>query len=175
MRITTEQLQPHLGKAIHPLYTVFGDEPLLVLEAADRIRAAVRAKGYTEREVLIADSAFRWHELAHAGSSQSLFASLRLLELRIPNGKPGTEGSAALQAYAARLPSDTVTLVQLPGLDWRQQKSGWFEALEQKGVCVEARVITRKALPQWLAGRLKAQKQVADVDTLAFIADRVEG
>lgn len=175
MRIMTEQLRPHLGRAIQPLYVVFGDEPLLALEAADRIRAAVRAKGYTEREVLIADSAFRWHELAHAASSQSLFASLRLLEVRIPNGKPGTEGSAALQAYAARLPSDTVTLVQLPGLDWRSQKSAWFEALEQKGVCVEARVITRKALPQWLAVRLKAQKQESDPETLAFIADRVEG
>jgi DNA polymerase-3 subunit delta len=175
MRITTEQLQPHLARGLQPLYTVFGDEPLLALEASDRIRATARAQGYTEREVLIVDSSFHWSELALTGNSQSLFATLKLLELRIPNGKPGTEGSTALQAYAARLPSDTVTLVQLPGVDWRSQKSGWFEAIEQKGVCVEARVVTRKALPQWLAGRLKAQKQDADADTLEFIADRVEG
>lgn len=175
MRIATEQLEQHLARGIQPLYAVFGDEALLALEAGDRIRATARAQGYGEREVLIVEPGFSWPELAMTGNSQSLFASQKLLELRIPNGKPGTEGSAALQAYAGRLPPDTVTLVQLPGIDWRAQKSGWFEALEHAGVCVEARVVTRKALPQWLAGRLKAQKQEADSDTLSFIADRVEG
>jgi len=175
MRISTEQLQQHLARGIQPLYTVFGDEPLLALEASDRIRSTARAQGYVEREVLIAESGFRWSELAHAGSAQSLFASRKLLEVRVPNGKPGTEGSAALQAYSQRLPADTVTLVELPELDWRSQKSAWFEALERAGVCVEARAVARRALPQWLAGRLKAQEQDADAETLAFIADRVEG
>lgn len=175
MRITTEQLQQHLAREIKPLYTVYGDEPLLALEAGDRIRAAARAQGYTEREVLTVESGFKWSELAMAGSAQSLFASRKLLELRIPTGKPGTEGSAALQAYCGRVPADTVTLVQLPEVDWRTQKSGWFEALAGKGVTVEARAVQRKALPQWLAGRLKAQKQEADADALGFIAERVEG
>ena len=175
MRVTTEQLQPHLARGIQPLYTVFGDETLLALEAADRIRAAARGEGYAERDVLTVESAFKWSELALAGSSQSLFATRKLLELRIPTGKPGTEGSTAIQRYCERLPADTVTLVQLPAADWRIQKSSWFEALESTGVCVEARLVTRKALPQWLAGRLKAQKQEADAETLAFIADRVEG
>ena len=175
MRISTEQLQSHLSRGLRSLYTVFGDEPLLALEAGDRIRAAARAQDYGEREVLVAEPGFRWSELALAASSQSLFASRKLLELRIPNGKPGTEGSAAIQAYAARVPADTVTLIQLPEVDWRSQQSSWFEALERAGVCVEARAVVRKALPQWLAGRLKAQEQQADADTLAFIADRVEG
>jgi DNA polymerase-3 subunit delta len=175
MRISTEQLSQHLSRGIAPLYTVFGDETLLALEAGDRIRSAVRAKGYTEREVLVVESGFKWPDLTLAASSQSLFSSQKLLELRIPGGKPGTEGGAALQAYVQKLPADTVTLIQLPALDWRGQKTGWFEALEQTGVCVEARTVTRKALPQWLAGRLKAQKQDADAETLAFIADRVEG
>jgi DNA polymerase-3 subunit delta len=175
MRITTEQLQQHLSRDIKPLYTVYGDEPLLALEASDRIRASVRAQGYTEREVLTVESGFKWSELAMAASAQSLFATRKLLELRIPNGKPGTEGSAALQAYCKRVPEDTVTLVQLPGLDWRTQKSAWFEALDGAGLTVESRVVQRKALPQWLAGRLKAQQQDADNDTLDFIADRVEG
>jgi DNA polymerase-3 subunit delta len=175
MRVTTEQLQPVIARGLKPLYTVFGDETLLALEASDRIRAAARAKGYSEREVLIADAGFRWSELAFAGSSQSLFSTRRLLELRIPNGKPGTEGSAALQSFCERLPEDTVSLVQLPALDWRAQKSAWFEALETVGTAVEARLVTRKALPQWLAGRLGAQDQEADPDTLDFIADRVEG
>ena len=175
MRITTEQLQQHLAREMKPLYTVYGDEPLLALEAGDRLRAAARAQGYTEREVLTVESGFKWSELGYARSAQSLFSSRKLLELRIPNGKPGTEGSAALQAYCERLPADTVTIVQLPEVDWRTQKSGWFEALDGAGVTVEARVVQRKTLPQWLAGRLKAQEQDADSDTLAFLADRVEG
>ncbi len=175
MRITTEQLQRSLSREIKPLYTVYGEEPLLALEASDRIRATARAQGYTEREVLTVEPGFKWSELAMAGSAQSLFASRKLLELRIPNGKPGTEGSAALQAYCQRVPEDTVTLVQLPAIDWRTQKSVWFQALDTAGITVEARVVPRKALPQWLAGRLKAQKQDADTDTLDFIADRVEG
>lgn len=175
MRISTEQLHQHLARGLKPLYTIFGDETLLALEAADRIRAAARATGHTDREVLIVESGFRWGDLAFAAASQSLFASQRLFELRIPNGKPGTEGGAALQAFCEKLPADTVTLVQLPEVDWRSQQSAWFERLEQAGVAVEARAVTRGALPQWIAGRLKAQKQNADADTLAFIADRVEG
>ena len=175
MKISTEQLQQHLQRDLKPLYTVYGEETLLALEATDRLRAAARAKGYSEREVLTCEPGFSWGELALAGSSQSLFSSRKLLELRIPNGKPGTEGSAAIQAYCARVPEDTVTIVQLPGIDWRAQKASWFEALDAAGVSVEARVVSRKALPQWLAGRLKAQKQEADADTLEFIADRVEG
>lgn len=175
MRISTEQLQQHLARGIQPLYAVFGDEPLLAFEAADRVRAAARAAGHAEREVLTVESGFKWSELGHAASARSLFAAQRLLELRIPTGKPGTDGAATLQSYCKALPPDTVTLIQLPAIDWRGQKAGWFETLEGVGVCVEARAVTRRALPQWLAGRLKAQKQEADADTLAFIAERVEG
>jgi DNA polymerase-3 subunit delta len=175
MRISPEQLQQHLARELKPLYTVFGDETLLALEAADRIRARARAEGYTERNVLTADSGFKWSELAFTGSSQSLFAARRVLELRVPSGKPGTDGSAALQAYCESPPPDTITLVTLPGVEWRAQKAGWFEALDRCGVSVEAKPVTRKALPEWLAGRLKAQGQEADKVTLEFIADRVEG
>lgn len=175
MRITTEQLPQHLAQGLKPLYTVFGNETLLALEAGDRIRTAARAAGYTERVVLTAESGFKWRELALAGSSQSLFASRKLLDLRIPTGKPGTEGSGALQTYCEALPADTVTLVLLPELDWRAQKAGWFESLSQVGTVVEAKPVPRKALPQWIAGRLKAQDQEADTDALEFMANRVEG
>ena len=175
MRISTEQLQQHLTRELKPLYAVFGDETLLALEASDRIRSRARAEGHTERDVLTVDSGFKWSELAFAGNSQSLFAARRVLELRIPTGKPGTEGSGALQGYCEGLPPDTVTLVVLPGIDWRAQKAGWFEALDRAGVMVEAKPVTRKALPEWLAGRLRAQNQEADKETLDFIADRVEG
>ena len=175
MRLSSEQLASQLAREIKPLYTVFGDEPLLALEAGDCLRAAARAGGYDEREVLTADASFKWPQLVMAAHSQSLFASRKLLDLRIPNGKPGIEGGAALQAFCAALPADTVTLVTLPALDWRAQKAGWFEALERAGVMVEARAVPRKAVPQWLSARLKAQGQEADAEALAFVADRVEG
>lgn len=175
MRITTEQLQQHLARELKPLYTVFGSEPLLALEASDRVRAKARAEGYTEREILTVDAGFKWSQLAFAGNSRSLFGSCKLLELRIPTGKPGTEGSEALQSYCEALPADTITLVYLPDIDWRALKSGWFEALHHAGVAVEAKIVPRKQLPQWLVGRLKAQNQEADQETLDFIADRVEG
>ena len=175
MKISSEQLHQQLARDLKPLYTVFGNEPLLALEAGDRIRAKARAEGYTEREVLTADSGFKWNQLALAGSSQSLFATRKLLELRIPTGKPGKEGGETLQAYCQTLPPDTVTLIHVSDLDWRGQKAAWFEALERAGIAVEARAVTRKALPQWIAGRLQEQQQQADAATLEFIADRVEG
>lgn len=175
MRISTEQLHQHLQRELKPLYTVFGDETLLAIEATDRIRAKARGEGYTERAVLTADTGFKWGEFAFAGRSQSLFAARRILEIRVPTGKPGVEGAAALETYCESLPPDIMTIVHLPGLDWRAQKTGWFEALDHAGIVIEAKTVTRKALPDWLAGRLKAQDQEADKDTLNFIADRVEG
>jgi len=175
MRIASEQLAPQLARELKPLYTVFGDEPLLALEACDAIRTKARADGYAEREILTTDAGFKWPQLAMSAHSQSLFASRKLLELRIPNGKPGTEGSEAILSFCEAPPADTVTLVYLPAIDWRAQKAGWFEALDRAGVMVEARAVTRKALPQWLDARLKAQGQTADADTLSFVTERVEG
>ena len=175
MRISSDQLAQQLARELKPLYIVFGDEPLLALEATDRIRAKARAEGYIEREVITAESGFKWPQLAMAANSQSLFASRKLLEIRIPNGKPGVEGGTALQALCAALPADTVTLVYLPDIDWRTQKAGWFETLDRAGIAVESKAVPRKALPQWLAARLKAQGQDADAEALAFIAERVEG
>ena len=175
MPTTTEQLAQKLKGALAPLYIVYGDEPLLALEAADRIRTRAREEGYLEREVLTAEQHFDWSQLRISGQSQSLFASRRILEIRIPSGKPGNEGSQALQEYAANLPPDTITLVALPAVDWRAQKGAWFGALAAAGVMVEAVQVKRDKLPAWLAGRLTAQAQSADADTLEFIADKVEG
>ena len=175
MRITTEQLNQHLSRELRDFYCVFGDEPLLALESADRLRARAREAGYDEREVLTVEPGFKWSELAMAGSSQSLFASRKLLELRIPNGKPGVEGAEALQKYCKSIPADTITIVMLPAIDWRAQKAAWFEAMDRVGVMVEAKAVTRKGLPTWLAARLKQQGQSADEGTLNFLSDRVEG
>ncbi|MBL8526373.1 MAG: DNA polymerase III subunit delta, partial [Burkholderiales bacterium] len=119
MRLATEQLPRELARGVKPLYTVYGPETLLALEAADRIRAAARAAGYVEREVLTVEPGFNWADLRLTGQSLSLFGSRRLIELRIPSGKPGTEGAAAIETYVRALPPDTVTLVALPDMDWR--------------------------------------------------------
>jgi len=164
-----------MKRGLAPLYTVFGAETLLALEAGDRIRAQAREAGYSEREVLTAEQHFNWSALKMSGQSQSLFASQRILELRIPGGKPGIEGGKALQNFCAQLPADTITLICLPEIDWRGQQASWFEALDAAGTTVEALPVKRGELPAWLAGRLKTQDQHADHETLEFIADKVEG
>ncbi len=175
MRLTTEQLPRDLKRGVQPLYTVYGAETLLAIEAADRIRAAARAAGYSEREVLSAEAGFNWADLRMASRSLSLFGSRRLIELRIPTGKPGTEGAAAIEGYLRQLPPDTVTLVVLPEMDWRAVKAAWFAALDASGVLVTANLVARADLPHWIGERLAAQGQNADEATLRFIADRVEG
>jgi len=181
MQLRLDALNPQLAKALRPIYTVYGDEPLLAQEAADAIRAAARAQGYGERKVFtVAGAYFDWGPVLGAAQAMSLFAERQLIEIRIPNGKPGKDGSEALQRYCERLPEDVVTLVTLPKLDKTQMNSAWFQALDSAGVCVRVDPIERRALPQWIAQRLVQQGQrVEDGEagqrTLAFFADRVEG
>jgi len=175
VRIDSDQLQGHIGRALAPLYTVYGEEPLLALEAADLIRTKARAAGYSERQILTVESGFDWSQLAMSGNSLSLFASQRLLELRIPTGKPGVEGAEQLTSYARRLPTDTLTLISLPKLDRAQQASAWFEALDQVGIIVAANPVTAARLTRWLSARLSAQGHSADEAALQFLATRTEG
>lgn len=175
MRIDSEQLIQHLSRGLKSLYVVYGEELLLALEAADRIRAKALEQDFDERRVLIAESGFDWGELAMLSNSLSLFAPKRLLDLRIPSGKPGKDGSEALQQLAASLPADTVTLIMLPGIDRQGQTSKWFEALDKAGVAVHAAAIKRDRLGPWLASRLAQQGQQADPQTIEFLIDRVEG
>ena len=181
MQVRSDQLAAHLSKGLRPLYTVWGDEPLLAQEAGDAIRAAARAAGCTERQVhTVAGNHFDWSGLLGASMAMSLFSDRQLIEIRIPSGKPGKDGSAALQRYCESPSDDVVTLVQLPRLDRTQQTSAWFMALEAAGVTVRVDPIDRNALPQWIAQRLKAQAQQVQAGedgqrTLAFFADRVEG
>jgi DNA polymerase-3 subunit delta len=175
VRLDSEELPQRLARGVDALYTIVGEEPLLALEAGDRLRATARAAGFAERRLLVVESGFDWGSLAAEGASLSLFAERRMIELRIPNGKPGTAGAQALIKYCARLPDDTVTVVHLPALDWKAAQAEWVLALDHAGVLVEAKTVHRSRLPAWLAGRLARQKQTADDATLAFIADRVEG
>ncbi len=176
MMITSEDLQGHLASGtLKPLYVVYGGGLLPAIEAADSIRAAARAAGYIEREIFTAEQHFKWSELRNSAQSLSLFASRKVMDIRIPSGKPGTEGGQALQDYCANLSEDVLTLISLPQLDKAAQNSKWFDALQQHGVLVAADDIPRNALPRWIAGRLKRQEQSADSATMEFLADRCEG
>ena len=175
MQLRGEQLHAHLERELKPIYVVYGDEPLLVIEAADVIRAASRRQGFAEREVLTAISGFNWNELHHATGNMSLFGGRTLIDLRIPTGKPGREGSAALQEYCARFSPDALLLVTLPGLDWTEEKAVWLKALTEAGVAVKLIPPSLSELPAWIAERLQRQQQSADNDGLRFIAERVEG
>jgi DNA polymerase-3 subunit delta len=175
MQIRAEQLEAQLARTLASAYVVHGDEPLLALEAADAIRAAARRRGYDEREVLLAERGFDWSALAHAGASLSLFGGKRIVELRIPSGKPGAQGAEAIAAYCARLHPDTLTLVTLPRLDRAAQSSAWFAALSAAAVLVDVFAVERSRLPAWIGERLARQGQRASRELLEFLAERVEG
>jgi len=175
MQLTSEDLPRHLTSGLKPLYVVHGDALLLVIEAADTIRTAARAAGYNEREIFVAEQHFKWGELRNSAQSLSLFAERKVVDLRIPSGKPGIEGGKALQEYVEQMSPDVLTLISLPKLDWTVQKSQWFAALDKHGVMVSADDIPRSMLPRWIAGRLGRQNQTVDAATLEFLADRCEG
>jgi DNA polymerase-3 subunit delta len=181
MQLRAEGLGPHLAKGLARIYTVHGDEPLLAQEAADLIRAAARAQGFGERQIFTVSGAyFDWAPVLAAAQAMSLFAERQFIEIRIPTGKPGKDGSEALQRYAEAAPDDVLTLVTLPRLDKTQLSSAWFTALDGHGVSIRVEPVERRLLPAWLAQRLKAQGQgVPEGEdgqkALAFFADRVEG
>lgn len=175
MLLKGEQLAAHLERELRSLYVIYGDDPLLVIEAADTIRSKARAAGYAEREVLTVLPHFDWNQLLAAGGNLSLFGDRKLIDLRIPTGKPGKEGGAALQEWCRHLSLDNLLLVTLPELDWREEKAAWFTALATAGVAVKLVAPSLGELPGWIAGRLRRQQQSADLDSLKFIAERVEG
>ena len=185
MQIYADRLADQLQRDLRAVYTVWGDEPLLAQEAADAIRAAARAAGCSERQVhSVAGAHFDWSSLLGASQALSLFADRQLVEIRIPSGKPGKDGSEALQRYCeiavAGAGRDVITLVQLPRLDRSQQSSAWFGALDRAGITLRVDPVERQALPAWIAARLAAQGQHVAAGAegqraLAFFADRVEG
>jgi len=181
MQLRSEGLAAHLSKGLARIYTVHGDEPLLAQEAADQIRAAARAQGFGERQIFTVSGAyFDWAPVLAAAQAMSLFAERQFIEIRIPSGKPGKDGSEALQRYAEAAPDDVLTLVTLPRLDKTQLGSAWFTALDGHGMSLRVEPVERRALPAWLAQRLKAQGQSVPEGedgqkALAFFADRVEG
>lgn len=177
MKLSPAQLNKHLQGQLAPVYIVSGDDPLLCQEAADAIRGAARQQGYDERQVFSADANFDWGNLLLAGASLSLFAQRRLLELRLPSGKPGDKGAAALIEYCANPAEDTLLLISLPKLDGSAQKTKWGKALIEGGHCqfIQIWPVDAQQLPQWINQRLSQAGLTAQRDAVDMIAARVEG
>jgi DNA polymerase-3 subunit delta len=191
--VKTDALKVHLkkldaGGTMLPLYIFSGDEPLLMMEAMDQLRAVAKKQSYTEREVLLQERGFDWSALLSAGQTMSLFGDKRWLELRIPTGKPGRDGADALKQFAAQVQSqsqgsegpDTVVCIILPRLDGKTKTSAWFSALDEAGMAIQIDSLDRSQLPQWITGRLKNQNQEVEpgaegIRALEFIANQVEG
>jgi len=175
VKLSPQQLATHLASGPAPVYLISGDEPLLVDEALDAVRVAATGLGYTEREAYVAERGFDWSELAARLQSLSLFAERRIVELRLPTGKPGDKGSKFLVALAADPPPDTVFVVITPVLDGRTAKTKWASSLARDGVCLTLKAPDRARLPQWIAGRLQRAGLAADAEALDLLAARVEG
>jgi DNA polymerase III subunit delta len=175
MQVRPHELDAHLSRKLAPLYVVHGDEPLAAIEAADAIRAAARRAGCDERELFIVEQHFRWDAFVAANANLGLFASRKLIDVRIASGKPGTQGAAALERHARNLPADNVTLISLPRVDRSTQGSAWFAALAEHGVMIGVTPVDRAALPAWIAERLARNDQRVTRETLTWLAERCEG
>ena len=173
MKLAGDRLQANLKGGLAPVYLIAGDEPLQREEAADAVRAEARARGYTDREVYFGERGFDWNQLTRAAASLSLFASKRILELRLPTGKPGDDGAEVLSAYAQAPAPDTLLLVISAKLD--RGGGRWAEALERAGVLLQVWPVEARELPAWIERRMRARGLVPAPETAAFIAARVEG
>ena len=175
MQFRAEQLDAQLARNLASTYLIHGDEPLLALEAADAVRAAARKRGYDEREVFVSGRGFDWGELLNAGANLSLFGGKKILELRIPSGKPGVDGGNAIAKYCARPNPDNLLMVTMPRPEGPFWKAAWFMALSASGAVVEVQHVELARLPDWLRSRLARNGQSADPEAMEFLVDRVEG
>jgi DNA polymerase-3 subunit delta len=176
MSLSIDSFLNNLAKApIKPVYLIAGAEALLVQEAADALRQRLRENGYSERIVIDADAGgFDWNDLHQHGASMSLFATLRLLDLRLPTGKPGKEGAQALLEFCQSPPADTVLLVT--SQDWSNKHGGkWSEAIETLGELAVAWPIKPGEIGYWINRRLSAKGIKADAEALQILTARVEG
>ena len=175
MKIQANQLSSHLQKNLAQCYLVTGDEPLLVNEALDSIRNAARDRGFTSRDLHIATTGFDWGQLRDASANLSLFAERRILELRLPTGKPGRTGSQAIVDLLEKTDPDLMLIVSAPKLDRSGQSSKWVKALDAQGVSLQLWPVGMRELPGWIAARMRQAGLQPDRDAVELIADRVEG
>jgi DNA polymerase-3 subunit delta len=176
MRLYPEKLTAHLQQQLHPVYLVSGDEPLLVQECCDLIRQEAREQGCSEREIIDGGiSSFKWQDILHSATSMSLFAERKLVELRLPSGKPGAEGSKALCEYLDIASGEDVLLIIAGKIDKQSTNSKWYKALDKAGATIQVWPVDAKELPRWLQQRVRNAGMSIDQEALQLLCDRVEG
>lgn len=175
MRLRADQLDKNLAQALAPVYLISGDEPLLAQECADTIRAACRQRGFSERQVYYIDNSFDWNTLQNETSAMSLFADKKLIELRMPSGKPGDAGTSALEHYCENTNPDTVLLILCNKLDSSAARAKWHKAVDACGITIPLWPIESAQLPRWIEQRLRARGLSATPDAIALLAERVQG
>jgi DNA polymerase-3 subunit delta len=175
VKIPAQQLPAQLERNLAPCYFVAGDEPLLVIEALDAIRKKARSSGYLSRDLFVVEQGFDWSEFAAAGGNLSLFSEKRIIELRLPTGKPGRAGAARIIEMTEQLGDDLLLLVSAPKLDQAAQKSKWVAALASAGAHVQVWPVAARELPSWVDGRMRIAGLQPDRDAVRVIVDRVEG
>ena len=176
MRVYPEKLAAHLQQQLLPVYVISGDEPLLVQECADLVRQQARDQGCSEREVIDAGvSRFDWQEIMHHATSMSLFAERKLVEIRLPSGKPGTEGSKALCEYLAMANGEDVLMLVAGKIDKQSTNSKWYKTLDKAGATIQVWPIAARELPRWLQQRVANAGMSIDQEAVQLLADRVEG
>lgn len=175
MQVRPEQLSNHLRKQLAPIYWISGDETLIVEESVETLRKHCREQGFADRQVHEADKQFDWQNIVAAASEMSLFSDRKIIELRIPSGKPGDSGSKALQAYAEIAPEDNVLIISSPKLDGKATKSKWYKSLTKTGVHVPVWPVAEHQLGGWIQQRLQRAGMSADHDAVELLADRVQG
>jgi DNA polymerase-3 subunit delta len=176
VKLSLEGLSAHLEQSLLPIYLVSGDEPLLVGEASDAIRARARVAGFSERQVFFIErGAAVWEDIGQAAQALSLFATSRIVEIRMPGGKPGTAGAAALPRLFDAAGTDLLVLIITGELDRDAQGSAWVHQAQQRGAWLPIRTVERGRLPQWLKSRFAAQGLKASDEAIALLAERSEG
>ncbi|HYK25111.1 MAG TPA: DNA polymerase III subunit delta [Steroidobacteraceae bacterium] len=175
MKLSPDSLQRHLERQLLPVYLVSGDEPLLATEAADAIRGRARALGFTEREVHVLDRGTDWDAVRAAAGTLSLFAARRIVELRLPTGKPGVTGGRVLASLAASADADTLILILTGRLDRESQNAEWVRTVEARGGWVQIWPIGADRMMSWLEARCRELGLAADRRALELLAERTEG
>jgi len=175
MRIKPEQLGAALKKSLAPVYFISGDEPLQLGEIADAIRKVAKKAGFANREILSVETGFEWNQLAFTADSYSLFADKKIIDLRLPSGTPGIDGSKALIAYCERLPEDTLLLVTAGKIASSALKTKWLEALDKKGVVIQVWPLEGGDLMRWLQQRAERRGLHIETEGLRILASRIEG
>lgn len=175
MKLYADKLDAHLARQTAPVYLVHGDEPYQIMRLGDRLRDHAKSAGFDERQVLIANEEADWSMFREATDSLSLFAERRLLDLRLPTGKPGKKGADVLKHYCSNPAPDVLLIITSAKLDRGGTSSAWFKAIDKVGVTIAVWPIDAAKLGRWIQQEFEKRGLVADNSAVSLIADRVEG